>query len=695
MKKKIPFLALLSASLLVACYEQPADSSTVLPPSSEASSSQSSSSSSSTLPSVDNGLKLFMQGDLYPNQIRSIYASFLTEKTGTLVWTSSDESIVSVSSREDGAMPEALLTAQGEGEVTIRAALEEDSSIQASLKVKVSHGLKMEGSLYDAIKGAGVFKSTISYLSYDASCKESADSSEEVKTTFEENKAPSVEGEANYTDAVEMSLTSGGSTKSTRFVRTSGGKVGTEYITLLNEVSSKDSLFGDDEETMAFDASGLTNPFGHSEVSSAKDFESYDGGKTYHFIGGYQNAASIAYSLSGKNFTPDDIALTVKDGAIASFVLSVDPASSESGTPNTKYGMRMEGTLSELGTAKITHLSPFAHEAKHDALTSAIKEIRSAKNYSFSYDLTFKGGETKTYTYRLTEDTVDAKVTSKDGTLSSHTGLHKTGDKSYIRYEWDSEKNKLVQTQSYKDVWEGINNSGIYVSRYPTFSFASEITLPQEDGSYLARDGYTGFIPYVAYLPATLSLDTEYLSAKITLKDGHIGTIDSKFSYDGTTGNTLHLEYGSFGSTSVSDLDFENMEVPSVPTSWEEESESLYKSLLAKKVPLENLPYLHPENGWSADAFYLGSVGTHAIYMETKNFDTEASRDQFVLDYRALLLSNGFTRLEEIDKNNDGTSLYQKGTTKISVAVSKNQANGVAQDRVKLWIYDDAIEGSN
>lgn len=150
---------------------------------------------------------------------------------------------------------------------------------------------------------------------------------------------------------------------------------------------------------------------GESDYFSYEDFATFDGGKTYHYIGGYYYETLIPLMLLRRsNVALDDLYFSVTNGVIDGVTMVVDPAATNESDPDTKYGFIATGTISEIGTAKIKHVEPFTHETYHDTIETARNASASSHNYTVKYSLDY-GSSVNMYTMKFNEDAIDQVVT--------------------------------------------------------------------------------------------------------------------------------------------------------------------------------------------------------------------------------------------------------------------------------------------
>ena len=665
MNKKSIILCLASAMLLSACAtinsgSEPSSVETSGNPitsSDDATSETQESLPSAPTPSSESidskvGFKVVMFGDLYPNQMRSIYAVLDEGKTGNVIFESDNEEIVRCSNDQERGN-EALLVAVSTGEVTISAHFEDDPTKVLTKKVIVKNGTALPESTFEKLTGGMKVTMSQSLYDYDDNLEPTLYKAYDVTTIYEEN-----EDYASYpyhnTDAYQINVTEHGTNKvdfAKAYVR-NGTRLAVEYINSNNQIG-KASQFDDEGEEYRWVNSYYENQFKFDEESDeeaiviAGDFETYDGGKTYHYVGdGIWATTYLTVSLVMSNITPDDFVITV-DGDNLGFYIVTDPASTTGSTE--KGGTVISGKVSEIGTATIDHLQPYAHESYHDALETARKELAGAKNYTTVYTLKDDEG-TLTYTHIFTEDTIEQKIVDEKGNVKAHDGAHKT-DTGYFTYEVDDSTGKLTKTKDYTSDFDSAD-----VRRYPSFDFAVEILGRQENGSYVSKGDYTSdFVRYCWYLPTgwlnSYSVDDD---VEVTLKDGHFSTMKANFVLSSTYGSDEVEFEGAYSNieTSAVDHDWAKIETPTEPTNF---PATLLASLKEWGVD-EVIPYLYPTNTGYADeaayrAKYSNDEEEYAKYASfiTNKFETSAQRDDYIEKYKALLLEKNWTLTNEED----------------------------------------------
>ncbi len=684
-KTKLTFLSLLALLLPLASCEKNDSSSTSEKtsdsPISDSTSDKESSSTDGKKDDIhtDSRLEVFMFGDLYKDAIRSVYCNMIGV-TGDIQWSSSDENVVSIGSNPlNGYMPEVNLIANGYGTATIKAALSSDPTIYTELNVTVSDDyLEMSDELFATVSSSMRMDSVETYYSYDELYNETETGKDSIVTIFEENEDQSNGINDNLTDAYQIKANeSDGSVFEKKYVR-DGRYLATEYRDFKNEIR-KDRLSNSDGETMYWEACPYFNYLGYSSNVNATQFASFDDGKTYHFIGGYETAAQICLNFFQQDISPDDLYFTVKDGKVDTLEVVIDPYKGNTNNTdylNVKYGMKISSKLSLNGNATIEHLEKYAHEDYHDAISGALTNMASLKNYKSTVSRKLDGSATEKVTYTYTEDTIDI-VTSTGNEILSHTGVHKKDDGTYYEYEHDDNSNVTTITKTHNTPFDGTDLSGSKINRYPTFDFAAEIFEKAEtDNTYVSRGDNAQFISYCSYLPVTWTLLNSYVGDGTIVLDNanHLTSASAKLT-DGENEYNLTIDYSSFG-TSVVDIDFSKAVEPAHPTSFEEAYPNLAKEMKAWNI-YDAVPFLYYEPGYSESVeMERDSDGNvNCALLRTKMLDDSQSSivTTFISDYKTLLVENGYTLTSEKDPK--GYDLYEKGDYKISIGNELNWDN--------------------
>ncbi|MDY3047715.1 MAG: hypothetical protein SOR23_05730 [Candidatus Enterosoma sp.] len=686
-KTKITLISLLTMLLpLAACEKKESsipNSGTVAPSTSTDKVSESDKSSEEDKLHVDDRLEVHMFGSLYKDAVRSIYVNQIGV-TGDIEWTSSDESIVAIgTSPLNGVMPEVNLLANNYGRAVITAALKDDPSIYSEYEVIVSDNfLEMTDDLFSSVSSSLKMESVETYYTYDELYNRTESGKSTSTTIFEENDDQSNGGmNDNLTDAYQFSgKESNGKTFERKYVR-DGRYLASEYLDFQNNVR-KQRLSNTDGETMLWQAAPYFNYLGSASYVKNSDFVSFDDGKTYHFIGGYETAEQICLNFYQTDISPDDMYFTVEDDAITSFHVVVDPYKGDSNTEDgiyEKYGMEITSTLSQLNTATIEHLEKYKHESYQDPISGAIKAMASSKNYKASVTRKTFGSASENVTYTYTEDTIDI-VSSVGNEILTHSGIHKVDDNNYYEYEHNDKTGVTTITKKHAAIFDGVDSSGKKVNRYPTFDFAAEIFDKTADASiFISRGDNAQFISYCSYLPQTWTLLHAYLGEGTIKLDGsgHLSQASATMS-DGEKEYALTIDYSSFATAKVA-IDFAKATEPAHPTTFEEAYPNLAKEMKAWNI-YDAVPFLYYEPGYSDSVgMERDSDGNpNCAYLRTLMVDDDKAdvATKFIADYKQLLLDNGYTLTSEKDQK--GYDLYQKGDYKISVG---NELNWQIQPR--------------
>lgn len=694
-KKFISLIALTLVLPLVGCSKAENNASNTIDSDSNVSSdNHSSSSDKEDGLHKDSHLDVFMFGNLYKNGSRSIYA-MRYGVDGTLEWKSSNESIVTIGEPIDGELPEVLLLANGTGKAVITCSLKDDPSIYTEYEIDTltDEYLEMDASLYSTISSSVKMTSIDNKIDYDSEYKPIINSSEKIVSIYEENEDQSSSVALNLTDAFQttvMDMDTSEITMEHKYVR-DGRYLASEYIDYMNRLR-KERLSNTDGEDMYWLSTYYYNYFGNSDHIDETDFVSYDGGKTYHFIGGYNEAEYLMLSLYQSDFTPDDLYFTVENDKIVSFNAVVDPTAATDSDELIleKYGREVVTKFSDEGTATIDHLATYSHESIHDKIDAAKNNMASLKNYTATLTMDFETGADYKYVYTYTEDTIDIK-SYQGNQLLSHTGVHKKDDNSYYEYERDDSNDVTTITKDHPNaIFDGKDKDGKTVNRYPTFAFASEIfEKTSNDSTYQSR-GYNGqFISYCNYIPSWSVYYSYQNDGTITLDDdNHITNAKTKITIDEDSSFDLVIDYDEF-STSKVDIDFSKAVEKANPSSFEESNPNLVKQM--KSWNFDGvLPYIYVEQGYSDDvSFERNSDDTvSCAYIRVLPFDTEALRDSYISSYESKLVETGFAKLDETDSK--GYTLYENGDYKVSVGAELNW-NGNKTNGVIIRVYSSKL----
>ncbi len=675
----------------------PSVPSTEKPSLTEKPSASQQPSSDSTI-HVDSRLSLFRQGDLYKDAIRAIYLK-RDGVSGEIEWSSSNEDIVAIGSNPiNGTRPEVNLIAQDYGTAVITAKLKSDPTVYSQYEVVVSDNFTPRNDeRFALVSSARKRTTTETYYSYDVNYTKSENGKSTGVTIFEENEEQSSGN--NLTDAYQINVTeSDGKTFEKKYVR-DGRYLASEYLDFQNNVRKKILTNTDEDQTQRYwETSPYFNYLGYSSAVTKEDFVSFDNGSTYHFVGGYEAAAQICLNFYQEDRTPDDRYFTVENGTIASFHVVIDPYkgnTNDSENIQVKYGREINSVLSELGTAKIDHLTKYPHESYQDPITQALNTRKASKNYVSSVTRKTSGSADEKTVYTYTEDTIDI-VYSVGNQVLTHTGVHKVDDNNYYEYEHDDSTNTTTITKKHNSVFDGTDSSGKKVNRYPTFDFAPEIFDKTSDANTFTSRGNTAqFISYCSYIPATWTLLHSYVGDGTIVLDenNHLSKASAKRT-DGTTDYDLSIDYSSFGTAVVS-IDFTKATEPTLPTSFEEAYPSLAKERKAWNI-YDAVPFLYYEPGYSTAVEWERADGTNpeCAYIRTNRLDDSQAAvcTKFISDYKQLLLDTGYTLSGSKDKH--GYDLYVKGDYKISIGNELNWNNQVRPAAV-IRVYSSLLTNPN
>lgn len=687
-----PILVLSSCKVGVVEKESESQSSESIQSSVESNENKSSDSSGKIVNPENAKFKLVMNGEIYPNQFRSIYAILNEGVTGTVKFESSNTDVLHVSEIE-GVTNEALITAMGEGSATISAYLEGEENILVTKEVTIAHGTAMPDATFAKLQGSMKVTMEEKYYDYDEHLNPTLVGQDDIVTIYEE-----VEDATNYhgTDAYQIDVknhTTGKSTFSQKFVR-NGVRLAVEQLTKDNTVT-KITQYDEDGEEYNWVNSYYENLFYYDKddedanpTVTAADFETYDNGKSYVYTGSSIWATTyLTVSFVMSNITPDEFKITV-DGDNIGFEITVDPYAEDG---ETKGGQVITGEASEIGTATIDHLEPYAHETYHDGLETARAEMENAKNYTTVYTLTDDEGTT-TYTLTYTEDTVEEKIVAPDGTIT-HDGAHKNGT-GYFTYEYDDATGKLTKTKDYEADFNAVD-------RYPTFDFAVEVLGEGVNDVYSSRGDTTGgFISYCLAMPKYIYYYYAVDGAtKVTMKDGHFTKMEATL-YSSTLADEIQFSgtISNLGTTTLN-YDWDSIITPAEPEAY---PDILLASLQEWGVD-ELIPYLYPTNvgyenyvvsryHWRDSSGTMDSTYAKLASFKTNKFETDELRDAYIESYKALLIENGWTLTEEVD-DNLGYTYYSSpdDTYKLSVGAYKYYSGGSATKAV-VFTFTNAAE---
>ena len=653
-------------------------------------SSETSVTSSSTGGDVNPAnakFTLVMNGDLRLNQSRSIYAILKEGVTGNVVFESSDPSVIRTSKME-GVSNEALLTAVSEGEAIISAYLEGEENVIVSKTLTISHGTALSSEVFNQLTGAMKVDLTQTLYDYDSQLKPTLHEQSDITTIYEE---VSEMDSYHNTDAYQITVKNHKTQQVTyerKYVR-NGVRLATEFINKNNEIG-KLTLFDDEGEEYNWVNSYYENLFKFDEntdaqaMVTASDFESFDGGKTYFYVGkNLWSTTYLACSLVLQDITPDEFAITV-DGDSLGIYFVTDPFGKDGVT--SKGGQVVEGKISEIGTAKIEHMQPYAHETYHDALEVARAEIANSKNYTATYSINGDDGKT-TYTMVYTDDTIEEKIVDSSGKIIAHDGARKNGT-GYFTYTYDDKTGTLTKTKDYVAAWDSVN-------RYPTFDFAVEILGPESNGAYPSRGENTGsFLSYCWNLPKYAYYYTVDGSVSLTLKEGHFASMKGKLT-SSSLNDTIEFsgEYSKIGSTTL-DYDWSSLEDKAEPSEYPAVLLASLKEWGVDQV----VPYLYPTNTgykdstvawsrWKDASGVMDSNYSKYVAFRTNEFETTEQRDAYLAKYKELLVSLGWKLTNEKDENM-GYLCYvdSTGEWKLSVGENKNYFGGSATKGVLFTI---------
>lgn len=571
----------------------------------------------------------------------------------------------------------------------------DDESVYSEMEVTVEEGEAMSEDMFKTVTGAAKFNINEKLYDYDYELNSTKVGDTDLEIIFEENDdSYKFNLEYNLTDAYSVTAYDNIKQKETMnqaYVR-NGSSLSKEYIDINNKLA-KETLTNDEGNKRSFDANyanflGVTG--GESDYFSYEDFATFDGGETYHYIGGYYYETLIPLMLLRRsNVALDDLYFSVTNGVIDGVTMIVDPAATNESDPDTKYGFIATGTISEIGTAKIKHVEPFTHEAYHDTIETARNASASSHNYTVKYSLDY-GSSVNMYTMKFNEDAIDQVVTINGKT--THTGIKKT-DTGYYEYSYNDTTKDLYIEKTHTTPFQSDT-----VNRYPTFAFSADIFADKDsNGAYVSRggNGKNGqFVGQCLYLPY---MNGQYIDqGNLYITDGYVSKISTKLeSFEEEV--TIEANYSNYDSTTI-DIDWTKAKEHDEPTSFQEANSSLYNEMKAWKID-NVVPYLYAKPGWDNTISHTNSLydaGHNDCYFETKKFENETARDEFIENYKAKLVEDGWT-LTDKSNYNDSYAAYKLYTKTINGNVYELSVspylnwNGVAQNSVKIHVFSSAL----
>mgnify|MGYP003295277838 CR=1 FL=1 len=623
---------------------------------SKASSSSSKQQESSSTKVDNRSISLRMFGKLFVNQMRTLYA-IKNNTTDKLVWKSSDDKIVKTSLRE-GLDTECNLIALGTGEVTITVSLESDASISNSIKIKVEEGEVMPSNLYSQIVSSLRVESKVQYLNYDKDYDFEIDSEDLITTIFEEDN-PDQSSYPNYTDAYEINVRDAKTNISSfhkTYVRGTGGYVSIEAIDHKNEIYAQKVFTEDYPEGIKFNNSYYVNFFDRSEYISNKDFATFDGGKTYYYVGGLLPSSYLCASLFMTDMSPDQMYFKVDNDKVTSFNIDIDPVNKDVNA-SVKYGLHASCDFYDVKSATINHIKPYEHKAEHDALDNAKKVFDTCKNYKVEYTLDYDNVTDQVLTYTYTNDAIDI-VLKENSKIVSHEGIYKYKE-GYIEYSYNDVSKDIVMTKTHDQAWDAVN-------RYPTFDFASELFEYKNNKYVLSEGKNNNFIKTCFYLN-TIVGSSSFSNGEIVLSnEGKINNINARFTNEYGFGGKFRTTFSEYNSAKV-DIDFTKLDDDDTPKSFKEANAYLYKEMGYWGLQ-EVVPYLYAKPGWENSIGFLRTddkKGVEHVMISTKRFEDKTSRDAFIEAYKSLLINSGYASTP--DKLINGLPSYTKGNYSFAV----------------------------
>ena len=657
--KKLSILPFLSLFLLASCgptTNPTTDNSTTSVTNPTISESEPSVSTTTPFVESENENIVFkMYGDLYLNGMRTIYVTLSNEYSDQeIVWESSNETIVSVTGRE-GLSTEGLVTAHSYGEAYIKASLKDYPEISTTKKFVISKGETMPAELFNSIKGGATLKSKDEFIIVNKNFEETIEQTEYLDVIYEENDPSN-----SYTDAYQMTIKNKNNevTKEYKYVRDENKKqyVAKEYLDFRNNVRAQ--AIEQDGEKLYWDFSTYFNPLADENNVTNLDFESFDGGKTYHFVSYYTGMSNLALSLYLSNFSPDDMWFEVENGSI-SLNAYVEPYNSQT-TSAYKYARKVTTEFSNLGSSVIDHIQPYEKYNYHNDIESALSKIKN-NNYTVNYSISFNGNTTISYQYTYTENAID-EIIYNNGVQTYHAGYYKVNEEKFVTYEFNDDAKELTFIKTHNKNWESS-------SLYPTFDFAVEVFKKVDDNLFETYENHG------ALLSRCITLNDAYIfalqeSGKATLSlsdEGNLSTINADFLMEEEE-VSINTSFSNIGN-SVIDIDFDTAVESKDPTTWEEANISLYNELVLWGIE-DVVPFLFVKQNYEGYTGINGhSYAVNFVYFNTNLFDNETDRDAFIEAYRQLLIEEGF--VEDGINDYTGYKVYTKGSYSIGVGAEK------------------------
>lgn len=715
MKKKIIF-AFSTLILLASCATKTSNASSSI--NEDNSNSQISNSGNSTTNTNQNSsyeestsnfvtsyddiskmkLSLKMFGELHLNGQRTIYA--LTENVPDeeeIVWESSNSDVINISAR-DGYSREGQMLVVGVGKCVIKAYLRNVPTIYATYEFNIEEGNVMPTSLYNKLRSSMTVSSIDRKLSYDKTFKETVDSIDEIETIYEETDSLEFEKDdvLNLTDCYQITVKNqktGNVTYKKTYVEGRDKYVSTEYLTNKNEIAYERIKNSSDEE-IRFDSSYYVNMFNRTVDFNNTYFQTYDNGKTYYYVGGYTAPINLCTSLFLEQISPDDFYISILDNDELELHFVVDPYNSDS-SESRLYGREMVSKISNIGTAKVDHIPLLEHKDYQDDLSEGLKKLRASRNYKVSYVLDYEGGSKRTFNYTFLEDAIDEEIIVNN-TVTSHKGSKKESESTYYNYAVNDD-GSISMTERHLQAWNAVN-------RYPTFDFCAEIFDRNEDKSYVGTTNDSTYLTTCFYLPKGFEMYNYDKNTTITLDENNnfktmstvIDALGDKLTFTATFSNF---------ETAKIDLDFSKLVPLPVAGSWEEESISLANAFSSWNLNKDDIPYLHPENGFSSSGLLYSSDSSKAngikyVFIESENFTDTSKIEKYVEDYQYLLEEFGYTdtnkTLNQLFSDEVRTfKVYKKGNLQVAIGRQINVFNGYEQDRICLYFISDDLTIGN
>ncbi|MDY5441131.1 MAG: hypothetical protein SPG64_02765 [Candidatus Enteromonas sp.] len=653
------------------------------------------------------GIDIQVNGPFIKSLSRSVYVTFQNEsyRGEEVVFEVDNDLVASIADLDElmgpsgydySYMPEALVKGVASGTFGIHVYLKNHPEVEVLRYFEVKEkeeGRAMPQGVFASLTSSMKVETTQNQFEFDKNYDGKEEGAYETTTIFEETGAASTDVSTGpRTDAycfIENNLKTN-TTKTYSYYRTNGNKAGTEVINEKNLVTVN-KIVDEDGYDYSWGATPYWNFFAAEEYATAEDFVSFDNGNTYIFTGDFMQASYLCYSLFLSPFSPDDFFILVQKDGSMNFYVNVDPTfDPTTKASDKKYGQVLTGSFTELGTAEVPHLTPYAHESYHDNVNEAISKMANLQQYKAHVTANFSSGNGDSeLTFTYTEDTIDQVITQDGDTV--HSGIHRVDSEHYFQYSVNS-SGQVVRQKDVAAYWHDPEKG---VKRYPTFSFVGEIFESLGNNVYQTR-GDLGYITaYTSYLPVAFSYCDWDQPVKITLnEDNYITKLETTTTYFDETID-LTIEYSEFG-TATHGLDFDSTITEIIVTGWDDDPEAkgmLYTDLcnwIIDGTPLaELLPFYDCPVGWSGVIGWLQSDRGYE-FLETGKFELAGgsvdydTMNAFLAAYKAACIAAGYAETTETEKQTGGTIYRNDKGYEVSFAQKVNSWNGYATSTVVI-----------